>query len=219
MPLLDIRCVEYALLTLTLTRFVLGHNVGREAIREFVASGDHRNLVSRKVCFSIPVAQIKQEGFIDMTNTLLDIKKGELQVQLQYCQLVPAVNPATVEDMEEPLKIDVAALTERSSSEITEFFGTTNNGVQATQPFNQCYINVFVDSATNLPRNHPTDLRAYPSPYVKITIPGFAGEKQTTIIKDMSNPVWEECFDFLANNTGDKTIKFEVFDSEKNTQT
>ena len=159
------------------------------------------------------MTQIKKEGFIDTSGRLVDTKKGEIQVQLQYCHLVPKIDESA--DKSEPVKTDVVTLTEKATSEITECFGAFPSTAQS---FSQCYVNVFIDSASNLPRNHPTDMRAYPSPYVKISIPGYPLEKQTKVVKDMSNPVWEQSFDFLGDNTEDKIIKFEVFDSEKNTQ-
>ena len=133
---------------------------------------------------------------------------------MQYCQLSPSVNP--LEKRKEATQkppIDVKDLQEQSKNDIIQFGGEKS----LLESFSRCYINVFVDSAQNLPRNHPGDMRAYPSPYVKILVPG-AEEKTSKIVKDMCNPVWEQGFDFLINDAADKSIKIEVFDSEKMAQ-
>jgi len=164
----------------------------------------------------VSISQVEKESFMDIWSPLSDIKKGEIQVQLQYCKLMPHIAQKSAEDIKRPGssgdKCDIPQLTRLAQDSLVQFGPHV-----APENFSRCYINVFVDSASNLPRNHPTDLRAYPSPYVKISIAGSA-EKQSSIMKDMMNPVWEEGFDFLINNTPDKIVKCDVMDSEKNSQ-
>ena len=157
---------------------------------------------------------MKSEGFIDVWTSLSETKKGEIHVQMQYCRLLPSVDPfeKRKQSIQKP-PIDVRALQDQSKGDIIQFGGESF----LLDSFSRCYINVFVDSAQNLPRNHPSDMRAYPSPYAKISVPG-AEEKTSKIIKDMCNPVWEQGFDFLINDAADKCIKIEVFDSEKMAQ-
>ncbi|UJR22549.1 hypothetical protein I4U23_025598 [Adineta vaga] len=142
------------------------------------------DFIGRAQC---PINTLLDKGAVNTWLTLKDVKKGSINVSLQYFNLT----------------------TERSALDIIE---QTNSQMIKQEKLSKALLVVFIDRCSNLPRSKKT--RREPNPFCRIQVDTI--ERKTLTLESQTNPLFEHISQILCTNPLQQKLTIEVRDARSN---
>ncbi|CAF0743361.1 unnamed protein product [Adineta steineri] len=136
-----------------------------------------------------PINTLLDKEAVTTWLTLKDVKKGSINVCLQYFTLT----------------------TEKSALDIIE---QTNNQMIKQEKLSKALLVVFIDRCSNLPRSKKT--RREPNPFCTIQVD--TNEVKTHTFESQTNPLFEHISHILCSNPIQQQLKIQVHDARSNNE-